>query len=140
MSTDNTPPPLQEPPVDVNLRVGQYVQLRDLKKAVEERHKEELEPIKTAMAQLEALLAKALSDNNVDRLGTKNGTAHLKTQKSASVSDMETFWAFVVATGAFDLVDKKANVTGVEEYIKIHGTPPPGVSWNTIQKVGVLRK
>lgn len=132
-----TPPNL--PPVDMNHRVGQYVQLRDLKAEITERHKEELKPITELMEALEGLMQQGLQAVNAESLRTDNGTVTASMKMAASVADMDTFWAHVVTSGNFDLLDKKANLTAVKDYVEKHGVPPPGVNFSTFNKVGVRR-
>jgi hypothetical protein len=127
-------------PIDVELRVGQFVKLRDLKKSLEEKHKEELRPVNEALDALKVVLSQALQQNNVDSMKTASGTVSTSTKVSASLADPAVFWAYVVTAGDFDMVDKKPNVTAVTEYVKGHGVPPPGVNYNVFKDVGVRRK
>lgn len=129
-------------PFDAEMRVGQYVKLRDLLTERKEAHKKELEPIATAMAEIEDMMLAQLNTISADSLNTKAGTVYKTKKESASVADMEAFWAYVVATGAWELIDRKANVTGVREYIENktdQGNPPPGVNFSSINKVNVRR-
>jgi hypothetical protein len=133
----------KDEPFDAELRVGQYVKLRDLMSERKEAHKKELEPLALAMAELEEMMLAQLNSVSADSLATKSGTFYKTKKESASVADMEAFWAYVVATGSWELIDRKANVTGCREFIeqKIDaGNPPPGVNFSSINKVNVRRK
>ena len=46
---------------------------------------------------------------------------------------------FVIANAAWDLLDRKANVTAVEEFIKSKAAPPPGVNYSSTFVAGVRR-
>jgi hypothetical protein len=81
-----------------------------------------------------------LNTVGADNVGTANGTVYKTVKKSASISDMSAFWAYIEANGDFDMVDKKANPTAVEEFIEQNGVPPPGVNWTMMEVVGVRRK
>lgn len=130
----------QDEPVDVELRAAQFIKLRDLKAEIAERHKAELAPINEAMEGLKQLLSKGLDSLNVASAKTACGTVSFTTKSSASVSDMDAFWAYVVTTGQFELLDKKANVTAVREHIEQHnGQAPPGVNYSEFRDVGVRR-
>lgn len=129
----------QPPNVDVAKRVGQYVQLRDLKAELVERHKEELRPIVETMAMIEDELKGALNSANVSNMKTANGTVSLSIKASASCPDQAAFWTWVITQGQFDMVDKKPNVTAVTEYVKQNGVAPPGVKYTTFQGIGVRR-
>lgn len=127
-------------PVDMEKRVEQYVKLRDLKSEIEERHKSELAPLNQAMDDLQEELARGLDMANADSIKTACGTASFTTKASASIQDMDAFWTWVVTQSAFDLIDKRANVTGVQAHIVQHQAPPPGVKYSEIRKVNVRRK
>lgn len=125
--------------VDFDKRVEQYVALRDKISVIKEKHKAELEPYTEHLEKLNAMLLGHLNTVGADKVGTEHGTVYKTIKKSASVADMTAFWEYVVTNGDFDMVDKRANPTAVEEYIKTQGVPPPGVNWNVFPLVGVRR-
>lgn len=120
-------------------RAGQFVALRDKKKEIEEKHKEELRPYNEALEALKSELAAGMDAMNVESVRTPCGTVSFTTKHNASVGDMAAFWTYVVTQGSFDLIDKKANVTAVKDHIDKHGVPPPGVNYNVLRDVGVRR-
>lgn len=124
-------------------RTAQFIKLRDLKAELKEKHAAELAPINEAMESLKAVLTQGMDSLNVDSVKTTCGTVYFTAKASASVADMEAFWNYVVLTGQFDLLDKKANVTAVEAHINDPangGAPPPGVNFSKLRDVGVRRK
>lgn len=133
---DQTTPP----PVDVEKRAGQFVKLRDLKTELKAKHDEELKPINEAMEMIKVELKTALNSMNLQNAKTDAGTVSLTQKVSASAADINVFWAWVITQGAFDMLDKKPNVTAITEYVQQHGVPPPGVNYNVFQDVGVRRK
>lgn len=140
MSEEDGTVSAQQPTVDVEKRVGQFVKLRDKKAEIEERHKEELKPINTALELLKQELAKGLDALNVDSAKTACGTVSFSSKASAALADKSAFWTYVVTTGNFDLIDYKANVTAVKEHIeKNQGQAPPGVNFTVFRDVGVRR-
>jgi hypothetical protein len=72
-------------------------------------------------------------------LNTDAGTVYRTEKKSASLSDSTAFMDYVIANSAFDLLDRKANVTAVTEFVKENNTPPPGVNFSSAYVVGVRR-
>jgi len=46
----------------------------------------------------------------------------------------------VIGSEAWDLLDRKANVTAVSDFIEENNAPPPGVNFSTTYVVGVRRK
>ena len=128
------------PQIDVEKRVGQYVQLRDLKAEMEAKHDEELKPVKQTMLMIEEELKMALNTMNATNMKTTQGTVSITNKASASAADLNAFWTWVVTQGAFDMLDKKPNVTAITEYVKQNGVPPPGVNYNIRVGIGVRRK
>jgi hypothetical protein len=128
------------PPVDMEKRIEQYVKLRDLKEEFVERHKEELKPIQETLDLLQQELSRGLDSLNVDSVKTSCGTASFTTKSSASIKDLEAFWTYVTLQGLFDLIDKRANVKGVQDFIAQNGAPPPGVNYTEMRAVNVRRK
>jgi len=136
-----TTPPIAQPapapaqPVDLNTRVAQYIKLRDLKTELKAKHKAELEPIDQAMEQLDQVLLGALNAQNAENVKTASGTVYKSVKESASMADPAAFWSYVIASGNFDLIDKKANVTAVKAHIEDpanNGQPPPGVNFTSV--------
>jgi hypothetical protein len=126
-------------PVDISKRVSQYVQLRDLIKVKETEFKEKLAPYKKALEDLNTVLLNHLNDIGGNSLNTDSGTVYRTEKKSASLADSAAFMSYVIDNAAFDLMDRKANVTAVTEFIKQNGAPPPGVNYSTSYVVGVRR-
>jgi len=137
---DPNAPTTVAPQIDVEKRVDQFVKLRDMKAAIEERHKAELKPVTDTLEMIKDELKQALNQFNGQNIKTNAGTASLTTKASASAADLNAFWTWVVTQGAFDMLDKKPNVTAITEYVNIHGVPPPGVNYNTRTDVNVRRK
>lgn len=138
--TDQTPTqPSPAQVVDVEKRVGQFVMLRDMKAALKEKHDTEMKPINDTMEMIKDELKTALHSVNADNMKTSNGTVSLSTKYSASAADIEMFWTWIVTQAAFDMLDKKPNVTAIREYVEQHGVAPPGVNFTSFQDVGVRR-
>lgn len=131
--------PLHQPP-DINKRIGQYVHLRDHIKKLDEEHKTKMQPFKETLAQLNDALLAHLNTIHADSASSEAGTVYRTAKSSASIADMTAFWDHVVNNNEWDLLDRKANVTAVEDYIAEHNAPPPGVNFNKMFVVGVRRK
>jgi hypothetical protein len=124
---------------NLELRAGQFIKLRDLKKTIEDRHEEELKEINETLEQLKDVMAKELNAVGADSVKTTSGTVSFTSKATASLADASAFWNHCVVTGNFDLIDKKANVTAVRDYIDQNGVAPPGVNWNVFKTIGVRR-
>jgi peptide methionine sulfoxide reductase MsrA len=124
---------------DIATRVAQYVALRDKIKAQDEAHKIAMKPAKETLEQLNSVLLAHLNGLAVNSASTDSGTVYRTEKKSASLADGKAFMDFVIANAAYDLLDRKANVTAVEEFIKGNNAPPPGVNFSSTYVVGVRR-
>lgn len=122
------------------VRVSQYVKLRDMIKAIKARHTEELEKPTATLEKLNGCLLAHLTSVNADSAATAAGTVSKTVKNTATIADMSAFWAYVVTQGDFDILDKKANSARVKEYIEANHCPPPGVNFTSINLVRVTRK
>jgi hypothetical protein len=125
---------------DIQKRVEQYVKLRDLIKKNNDAHKKSMKPLNETLEKLNSVLLAHLNSLNGNSVATDSGTVYRTERKSASLADAQAFMDYVIANQAFDLLDRKANVTAVEEHIKENNTPPPGVNFTSTFEVGVRRK
>lgn len=127
-------------PNDINMRIAQYVGLRDKIKALDDAHKEKMKPYREMLDTLGGVLLTHLQNNSADSVATPSGTVYKTVKNSATINDGTAFWQFIVDNDAWDLIDKKANVSAVQDFIEAHNAPPPGVNFSSVVTVGVRRK
>lgn len=94
---------------DVGKLINWYIKLRDEKKEIEERHKQELQPYKEKMEKIEAALLKQMQEQGVKNFKSQGGTAYVTTTYSVSVADREELMNFVKENDRWDVLDIKAN-------------------------------
>ncbi len=128
------------PPDDLDKRTGQYVFIRDEIKKLEAKHKEELKPLKDMLLELEQKISGYLTAHNVDALKTAHGTCYRSTRWSASLADPEVFMNYVIQSERWELLDRRANVTAVKDYVASTKSLPPGCNLTSVQTLGVRRK
>lgn len=128
------------PTGDINVRIAQYVGLRDKIKALDDAHKEKMKPFREMLDTLGGVLLNHLQQNSADSVATPSGTVYKTVKNSASINDGTAFWQFVTEHDAWDLIDKKANVSAVMDFIEQNNAPPPGVNFSSVVTVGVRRK
>lgn len=124
---------------DIAKRVEQYVKLRDLIKQKNDEHKKAMAPFNETLEKLNSVLLAHLNSINGQSVSTEHGTVYRTEKSSASLADAQAFMDFVIANNAFDLIDRKANVTAVEEFIKENNAPPPGVNYQSRYVAGIRR-
>jgi hypothetical protein len=120
-------------------RTAQYVQLRDEIKRIKEANEEKLAPYKEALETLNTWLLDYLNNTGAKHIATESGTIYRIIRISASLADADVFWKFVLENSAWSLIDRRANVTGVQEYATKEGKLPPGVNLNQYSEAGVRR-
>lgn len=128
------------PAVDINRRIQQFIELRDKIKELDQAHKDRMAPYREALDTLSGILLNHLKNINADSVAAADGTVYRTVKHSATIADGKVFWDFVLSNGAWDLIDKKANVTAVGDFIEEHAVPPPGVNFSSVMTVGVRRK
>lgn len=106
---------------------------------IKERHKKELAPYEQTKIKLTGIIMELLSGAGLQSAKTTSGTAFFSSRNTASVADGEAFMDFVINTGNYDLLNRSANATAVNDYITEHKVPPPGVNF-TVEKTLCVRK
>lgn len=133
--TTSTPAPA----VTIDQRIDQYVKLRDLIKAKDDAHKAAMKQYRETLETLNAVILDLLRQSGGDSIKTKNGTAYKSVKRTASLEDADRFMDFVIAKGAFELLDRKVNVTAAEAWIEENQVPPPGVKFSSVETVNIRR-
>jgi hypothetical protein len=128
--------------INFEKRVSQYIKLRDTIKELEDKHKALVKPYKDVLEKLNIVLLQHLNTIGSDSTSIDGvGTVYKTTKRSASLADADAFMQYVIAQQEWDLLDRKANVIAIEDYMKEHaGELPPGVNYNRHLVVGVRRK
>lgn len=121
----------------VEARVDAFVRVRARIKELDAEHDAKMKPIKDLQNDLTAWLMEFFDKTKSTGIKTKMGTAYTSTRYSASLPDAEAFMEFVKTTGAWDLMDRKANSTAVKDYVTKNGKLPPGVNLAAIRTLGV---
>jgi hypothetical protein len=120
--------------MNANGLVEKYVALRDRKKEMQERHKEELKPFEAAMESLENLLMKQLNESGADSLKTPSGTCYKQKWTAARVADWQKVLDYAMENGRLDLFERRVNKSVVEEIGAV-----PGVEMDFGIKVNIRR-
>lgn len=120
---------------DMNQLIDYYVQLRDRKKELQMKHKEELEPIDAGLMKLEAKMQEQMSELGVEKIGGEAGTAFTKVNTSVMVEDWESVVDYVKEHDAYDLLEKR-----VAKSAAIERADVPGLRFSNVKTVQVRRK
>ncbi len=124
---------------DIDKRIGQYIEVRDALKRVEEKYDLERKPLQELQETLAGIIRTFMDANNLENLKTSSGTAYTSVRYTASLADPEAFMEFVRRSGKFELMDRKANATAVRDFVKENNGLPAGCNLNAVQTLGVRR-
>ncbi len=124
---------------DMEKRIAQYITVRDHIKAEDEAHKAKMKKPKETLDKLAGIIQKHMAEHSVQSLKTKAGTCYLSSKSTASLADPDAFMNYVIENKQFDLLDRRANVTAVKDFVTAHKALPPGVNLSTIETLGVTR-
>lgn len=126
--------------VNVDDMVLRFIEIRDVLKALEDAYEAKRKPLLEVKERISGELMQFLDDNKLTNAQTKHGTVHTTTRSSASLTDAQLFFDFVLENERYELLDKRANATAVKDYVKENGgNLPPGVNLSSIKTVGVRR-
>lgn len=109
-----------------------YIKLREEKKDLEDKHRQELAPLNEKMRKIEAGLHKIMNDNDLTQLKTKGGTAYVNRGYSVSVQNKQEFLDWVKDNEEWDALDVRANKPAVVEKGGV-----PGVKINSFYKTNI---
>ena len=107
--------------------VAAYIKLRDKKKEMAERHKEELAPLTGYMAKIEALLLSHLNEQGQESVRTENGTFFKTLRDSVIIDNWEEAWDFIMDNGMEHMIEHRLNKTAVKAFLEANNELPPGV-------------
>lgn len=118
--------------------IDKYVEVRDAKAALAEKHKGEMEPYNKSLEVIEAALQDMLNQTGGDSIKTKAGTAYRSTATTAKMESWPEFIGYVQHTGDYELLVRNVNKTRLEECLNA-GRSVPGCSMGQIQRINVRR-
>ncbi len=138
MSDQNQP--VAAPQYTAAQLIDLFIQLRDKKGAMAEKHRAEMETITAPMAMVEGMLMDMCNKAGTDGLKAKGiGSASIITKKSASIDDPESFRQFIIDNEQWDMVSWSAKVEPVETYTNANAALPPGVKISAYNTMSVRR-
>lgn len=119
--------------------IQKYVQLRDLKKAREDRFKQELAPINDMMTKLEGYMLEALNAANLSSMRSPHGTAFKSLRTSAKVLDWAATLGFIREHDAWDLLEARVAKKAAFDIVEETQQAIPGVETTSEVCVNVRR-
>lgn len=120
--------------------IEEYLRLREGKTKAEDAFKGWVEThYSKRMDEIEALLLGFFEAQKSESINTKVGTAYRSLASSATILDPKEFQRHVIGSGAWELIDWRANKTAALEFLEQNKAEPPGVKISHAYRVGVRR-
>lgn len=123
--------------------IAEYIALRDAKKAADDTYKAWVEAnYGNRMEELEGILLDTLNKMDVQSLSGPDGTGtvYKKLTTSVTIADATEFRRHVIGIEGWDLIDWRANKTGIQELLDKEEPLPPGVNYSQFYTVGIRKK
>src|SRR5215472_5429172 len=109
--------------------IKRYLDLRDEKKALEDRHKAELAPLHENMQALADYMLLRLNRRGANNSKVKDvGTAYKAVAVNATCVDRDAFLRYVRDHKAWDLLTTHVAKDAAQSIIETTGQPPSGVT------------
>ena len=102
--------------------VKAYIELRDQRDAIRDRHKAELAEIESVLEQTELALGGLLAETGAESVKTKFGTVYKSKWTAVKITDFDSLCDYVKQTGRFDLFERRISKTVALELGDVPGT------------------
>lgn len=125
--------------MQLNELVEKYIALRDRKAKFKAEYDAKVAELDAVMDKIEAVLLKTFDDTGMDSVRTSAGTAYKSLRTSVTVADWDAYREHIIANGAWELLEKRANKTAVEQYKSANDDLPPGLNWREERVINIRR-
>lgn len=126
-----------------NASLGQlgelFITYRDRRAAIRQREKD----LTSIMEDLSTIIREKMIADEQDGFRAKGHTFYTYDLTSATVFDPEAFINYIMESGDFDVIERRASKDACEQYAAMNATeenptgdPPPGVNLVKIEKLG----
>lgn len=119
--------------------VEKYLELRNLKKQMDDEHKTRVEKVSKLMGALESKFMDHFNETGSTQLKAGGGTVFVKTTDYAAVREWDELLDFIREHDRYEFLEKRVAKTAVSEYIKEYNEVPPGVNYGTKMSINVRK-
>lgn len=124
---------------DLSKIVETYIALRDKKASMKAAYEASVSDIDRALGRAEAFLLTKMQEQGVESYKTSFGTAYRQVRTSVAVADWDSLLPFIQQNSLWNMLERRANKTAVEEYRAAHDDLPPGLNYRAEAVVNVRR-
>lgn len=117
-----------------------FIALRDRRAKRKAAYQDEDEGDRTKQDKIEAEVLRRFNERGIDNVSARGvGTAYKSTRSSATIGDWDAFLDHVQTNEAWELLERRANKSAVEQFKDANEDLPPGVNWSETQTVNFRR-
>lgn len=119
--------------------VEKYLELRELKKKLDDEHKAKVEKVSKLLGTLESQFMEHFNQTGSTQVKAGGGTVFVKTTDFAQVRDWDEVLEFIKHNEAYEFLERRVSKTAVSEYVKENNVVPPGVNYGTKMSINVRK-
>ena len=127
------------PPMDADKVIQNYIKVRDKKAEVTKRHVAEIKPYNDALDIMETKLLMALNALNSESVKSEHGVAFKVTRSSVKIDDWNVALDFVMENDLQHMIERRLSKKAVAEFVESQGANLPGTHINNELTVQVRR-
>lgn len=117
-----------------------FIALRDRRAKRKAAYQDEDEGDRTKQDKIEAEVLRRFNERGIDNVSARGvGTAYKSTRSSATIGDWDAFLDHVQTNEAWELLERRANKSAVEQFKDANEDLPPGINWSETQTVNFRR-
>lgn len=113
-----------------------FIRIRD---RIAEIKEQQLAPLEEAKNIAVGKLLEFLDKTGQESARTNAGTVTAAIRTDASLADPDVFMDYVIDTGLFELLERRASKTACTEFLEAKGELPPGVRLHSVRTVNVRK-
>jgi hypothetical protein len=126
--------------MDYDKAVSKYIELRDANKRMQDEVDAKIAENKEVMEKLSVWVELQAQNDKLETVVTKHGTVFWTLGDRCNLSNSGEFFNYCLEKQAWELIEKRANKTGVRDWINTHKEVPPGVNYVTFRQINVRAK
>lgn len=130
-----TDTPAVTPPPTLDSLVRTLSLLKGRKSELTAKYDEIARTIQQGIDLTETNIRAALAANGLKQARTEHGLVTLNTKRRHYANDWEAYYAYIIATGNFGLLQKRIGESALNAVLDETGVLPPGVTFTDVVEV-----
>src|SRR5262249_46413786 len=113
------------PEADFGALIDLYLETRNAKAKLESEQKKHVKQYADVLNNIEGNLRQHRKNHGGQSLSSTTGTAYIASKRSAPTHDAAALKTYVIDNEAWDMLDWKATVPAVADFLQENNVPPP---------------